>query len=92
MTGVQTCALPILGLLRTPTTFDDANGSADPANDPKAYQLSDGRQRTYRNGTGYDNPYWVVNNAPYTDEVNRLMGNLDLTYDFAKYLSINAKS
>ena len=81
----------MLGLLRTPATFDDANGTADPVNDPKAYYLSDGRQRTYRNGGGYDNPYWVINNAPYTDEVNRLLGNVDLTYDLTKWLSINAK-
>jgi TonB-linked SusC/RagA family outer membrane protein len=81
----------MLGLLRTPANFDDANGSADPVNDPKAYYLADGRQRTYRNGTGYDNPYWVINKCPYTDEVNRLLGNVDLTYDFNKWLSINAK-
>lgn len=81
----------MLGLLRTPPTFDNANGVSDPANDPKAYTLSDGRQRTYRNGTGYDNPYWVINNAPYTDEVNRLLGNIDLTYDLTKWLSVNAK-
>lgn len=81
----------MLGLLRTPPTFDNANGVADPVNDPKAYTLPDGRQRTYRNGTGYDNPYWVINNAPYTDEVNRLLGNVDLTYDLTKWMSINAK-
>jgi TonB-linked SusC/RagA family outer membrane protein len=81
----------MLGLLRTPPTFDNKNGTTDPVNDPKSYYLPDGRQRTYRNGGGYDNPYWVINNAPYTDEVNRLLGNVDLTYDFTKWLSINAK-
>jgi TonB-linked SusC/RagA family outer membrane protein len=88
--GSNTSGL-MLGLLRTPATFDDANGSADPANDPKAYYLADGRQRTYRNGGGYDNPYWTINQSPYTDEVNRLLGNVDLTYDFNKWLSVNAK-
>jgi TonB-linked SusC/RagA family outer membrane protein len=81
----------MLGLLRTPPSFDNANGTADPANDKKAYYLSDGRQRTYRNGVGYDNPYWIINNTPYTDEVNRFLGNVDLTYDVVKGLSINAK-
>jgi TonB-linked SusC/RagA family outer membrane protein len=81
----------MLGLLRTPPTFDSKNGTTDPVNDPKSYYLPDGRQRTYRNGSGYDNPYWIVNNAPYTDEVNRLLGNLDLTYDLTKWLSVNAK-
>lgn len=81
----------MLGLLRTPPSFDNANGTADPNNDKKAYYLSDGRQRTYRNGVGYDNPYWIINNTPYTDQVNRLLGNIDLTYDVIKGLSINAK-
>jgi TonB-linked SusC/RagA family outer membrane protein len=81
----------MLGLLRTPPTFDNANGSSDAVNDKNAYYLPDGRQRTYRNGVGYDNPYWTINNTPYTDQVNRFLGNVDLTYDVMKGLSINAK-
>jgi hypothetical protein len=81
----------MLGLLRTPPSFDNSNGKADPVNDPTAYTLSDGRQRTYRNGGGYDNPYWVINNTPYTDDVNRLLGNIDLTYDLTSWLSVNGK-
>jgi TonB-linked SusC/RagA family outer membrane protein len=81
----------MLGLLRTPPSFDNSNGKADPVNDPTAYTISDGRQRTYRAGSGYENPYWAFNNTPYTDEVNRLLGNIDLTYDFTSWLSVNGK-
>lgn len=81
----------MLGLLRTPPSFDNSNGSSNPVNDPAAYYLSDGRQRTYRNGTGYDNPYWVINQTPYTDEVHRILGNVDLTYDLLPWLKINGK-
>ncbi|MEN9609537.1 MAG: hypothetical protein RLZZ628_351 [Bacteroidota bacterium] len=81
----------LLGLLRTPPTFDNANGSTDPLNDPKAIYFSNGQQRTFRNGVGFDNPYWVINKTPYTDEVNRFLGNIDVLYDVVKGLSINAK-
>jgi TonB-linked SusC/RagA family outer membrane protein len=39
----------MLGLLRTPPSFDNAQG----------YEFPDGTQRTYRHGGGYDNPYWT---------------------------------
>jgi TonB-linked SusC/RagA family outer membrane protein len=87
----------MLGLLRTPVTFDNSYGLADPVNaddgtgrNPAIY-LSDGRQRTYRNGSGYDNPYWVVSKNPYTDKVNRFYGNFDITYEFSKLFQINTK-
>jgi len=87
----------MLGLLRTPPTFNNAYG----------YQFSglyrNGQQRTYRNGKGYDNPYWVSNMINYNDEVNRLFGTfttewnitdwMKLTYrgglDFYNYYSTN---
>ncbi|HCP41285.1 MAG TPA: hypothetical protein DIT65_05780, partial [Cryomorphaceae bacterium] len=63
----------MLGLLRTPPTFDNANGATDPS-DPSAYLNADGTQRNYRAGGGYDNPYWTINMNPFTDEVNRVFG------------------
>ncbi len=83
----------MLGLLRTPPSFDNSRGVADPVNDPTAYTNSNGSQRTYRSGTGYDNPYWVINKNPYVDAVNRFYGNVNLSYDLLpnKALSINGK-
>ena len=70
--GSNTSGL-MLGLLRTPPTFDNANGTTDPT-DPAAFLNADGSQRNYRAGGGYDNPYWTINMNPFTDEVNRVFG------------------
>lgn len=79
----------MLGLMRTPATFDNAGGFDDPVNSPGAYQFPDGRQRAYRGNTGYDNPYWTVNNAPFTDNVNRMFGNVRLGYEFSPWASLS---
>jgi TonB-linked SusC/RagA family outer membrane protein len=65
----------MLGLLRTPITFDNSNGVSDPANDSVAYEFPDGNPRNYRGeDAGYDNPYWSINHNPYTTELNRVYG------------------
>ncbi|NOQ71895.1 MAG: SusC/RagA family TonB-linked outer membrane protein [Crocinitomix sp.] len=79
----------MLGLMRTPITFDNANGSADPVNDPTVYTLADGSQRNFRGGGGYDNPWWTVNNNPFTDNVNRFLGNFQTSYKFSDYLTVS---
>lgn len=70
----------MLGLLRTPPSFDNANGYSDPVNNVNAYTFPDGSQRTYRGGAGFDNPNWVVNQNPLDDYVNRVIGNVQLDY------------
>jgi len=77
----------MLGLLRTPPSFDNSNGSDDPT-DPSAFILPDGTQRNYRLGGGYDNPYWTVNQNPLTSEVNRFIGNFTLSYKPVKWLDL----
>ncbi|HKK11694.1 MAG TPA: SusC/RagA family TonB-linked outer membrane protein [Flavobacteriaceae bacterium] len=62
----------MLGLLRTPPTFDNSAG----------YEFADGTQRNYRNGSGYDNPYWVANNISFNEDVNRFIGNINLSVKF----------
>ncbi len=79
----------MLGLLRTPITFDNSNGNTDPVNDVTSYELVDGSQRNFRGGGGYDNPWWTVNKNPYTDKVNRLLGNFQSSYNFSKLLTIS---
>ena len=84
----------MLGLLRTPISFDNSNGATDPT-DKLAYELADGRQRSYR-GIGdanagyvwYDNPYWTINKNLFKDEVNRILTNTYLTYTPFKWLTI----
>jgi TonB-linked SusC/RagA family outer membrane protein len=78
----------MLGLTRTPIDFDNSNGATD-AKDPKAYLFPIGSeyaglQRSYRfNGELgiYDNPYWTLNKTPYTTDLNRLIGNIQLDYN-----------
>jgi len=74
----------MLGLLRTAPTFDNGNGKSgqEAADDPSTYVNPDGSQRSYRFGV-YDNPYWVINKNPATDNVNRLTGNVNLKYDIS---------
>ena len=78
-----------LGLYRTPISFDNGNGLDDPEDDPSSYYLPNGRQRNYRGGGGYDNPYWVINNAPFRDEVNRVIGTMRLAYDFSPWATLS---
>ena len=77
----------MLGLTRTAPTFDNTNGSDDPANDESAYQLPDGTPRSYRPGI-YDNPYWTINKNPFHDDVNRMIGNIGLNYELCQWASL----
>ncbi len=87
--GSNTSGL-MLGLLRTPVTFDNSGGFDDPANTEAAYRFPDGTQRNYRGGGGYDNPYWVINLAPRFDEVNRLFGHVSLEYKLHPWATFSA--
>ncbi|MEI6884616.1 MAG: SusC/RagA family TonB-linked outer membrane protein [Bacteroidota bacterium] len=72
----------MLGLLRTPPTFDNGAG----------YITTTGGQRSYRHGAGYDNPYWTANMNKYNDQVNRLIGNVQLDYYATKWLSFTYRA
>ncbi len=71
----------MLGLLRTPNTFDNSAG----------YELSTEQngtiERSYRHGRGYDNPYFTANKNKYSDQLNRLIGNVQVDYFATKWLS-----
>ncbi len=78
--GSNTSGL-LLGLYRTPASFDNSNGLGTSARDNAlAYEFADRSQRNYRGGGGYDNPYWVLNNAPGEEEVHRVFGNFKTNY------------
>ncbi|MDX5421144.1 MAG: SusC/RagA family TonB-linked outer membrane protein [Hymenobacteraceae bacterium] len=57
---------------------------------PRSYDLSGkpykdelGNQLWF---AGEDHPYWAIENVRYSDETNRMYGNLNLAYDFAEWL------
>ena len=79
----------MLGLLRTPPTFDNSYGLKDAVNNPASYiqQNGTGAQRDYRGGAGYDNPYWTVNKIPFHEDVNRVFGFGQASYQLYDWIS-----
>ncbi|OGS70521.1 MAG: hypothetical protein A3F91_10610 [Flavobacteria bacterium RIFCSPLOWO2_12_FULL_35_11] len=69
----------MLGLLRSATTFDNSAG----------YEFPDGTQRNYRNGGGYDNPYWTANNIKFDEDVNRFTGGINFNIKFAEWFNVS---
>lgn len=78
----------MLGLLRTPTTFDNGNGVANPVTNEASYIQPNGKQRNYRGGVGYDNPYWTINRNPFHEDVNRAFGFGQANYQLFNWMSL----
>lgn len=79
----------MLGLLRTPPSFDNSNGlGKDAVDNPSAYLLDPFTQRNYRGGGGYDNPFYTVNGNPFRDQTNRLIGFLQGDYKMADWAKL----
>ncbi|HRK53180.1 MAG TPA: SusC/RagA family TonB-linked outer membrane protein [Cyclobacteriaceae bacterium] len=81
-----------LGLYRNTPTFDAGNGKTgqEAADDPSTYELPDGSQRSYRAGI-YDSPYWTVAKNQFDDNVNRIIGNVNLKYEITPWLQATYK-
>ena len=81
----------MLGLLRTSPNFDNSYGLPNAASnsDAEAYLTPDGTQRNYRDGHGYDNPYWTVNRNPTHSDLNRAMGNVQAVYKLANWIDVS---
>ncbi len=79
----------LLGMYRTPASFDNSNGFGfDAFDQPSSYIFPTGAQRNYRGGVGYDNPYWTVNNALRDEEVHRVFGSFQTTYKVSDWINI----
>ncbi|WP_194777698.1 SusC/RagA family TonB-linked outer membrane protein [Pararhodonellum marinum] len=74
----------IQGLYRTPPSFDNSAGFVYP----------NGEQRNFRGAVdgsrpfSPDNPFWTVNNNPYSDDVNRFITFLQTDITPAPWLTI----
>lgn len=79
----------MLGLMRSPPSYDLTNGSDDPVNDPSAYSFPDGTQRTYH--ATYDNPYWSVNKNRNEESLNRLIGFVEFQWRPFSWLTITER-
>jgi len=75
----------MLGLLRTPPTFNNNAGYILGASDPSGNPT--GSQRNYRHGGGYDNPYWTSVMNKYNDRVNRFIGSVQADWYATNWLS-----
>lgn len=69
----------MLTLTRAPASFDLAGSG------PDGYKYSNGAQRQYF--FVYDNPYWTAYQNPYTDDINRFLGNFSITYTPLNWLT-----
>ncbi len=86
----------MLGLLRTTPTFDNGNGLSgqEAADDASSYfyEIAGSElpgHRSYRDGI-YNNPYFTVARNANTDDVNRFIGRLGLSYDLRDWLNIKS--
>ncbi len=68
----------MLSLARQAGNWDNGAGFDKPWLDKRSYQFPDFSQRNQHRGGGYDNPYWSVNNNPFTDQVDRIIGNANV--------------
>ncbi len=68
----------MLSLLRAPASFDLRN-----------YQFENGFNRNYY--YSYDNPYYTVYKNPFTDDINRFLGNVFVNYRPSKYFDLTYK-
>jgi len=53
------------------------------------YVRPDGSQVYFNANT--DNPYWTLEKNLYSDEINRIIGNINMAYDFNNWLSVSYK-
>jgi TonB-linked SusC/RagA family outer membrane protein len=78
----------MLGLERSPISFDNSNGATD-VTDKSAYLFPDGSQRSYRGHGVYDNPYFTINENKFKDDVNRTFGFGKVSYVPLNWLTVN---
>lgn len=56
-------------------------------NNPKSYGYADNYYNAY-----YQNPYWAIGTNRNIDETNRLVGNLNISYDILDWLNFTARA
>lgn len=76
----------MLGLMRTPPSYDLTNGTDDPVNDESAWMFPDGTQRTYH--ASYDNPYWSINKNRNEERLNRLIGFVEWNWKPYNWMNV----
>lgn len=52
------------------------------------FQAADGRSVYYRSGNDIQNPYWTVANAKTSQNTERFIGNMSLSYEFNDWMNL----
>lgn len=85
-------ANPFFATFNLPRTYDLAKY---PFESPTGGQLNAALVGTFTPNNTYfgtaDNPLWSIKHNTYDDEVNRIVGNISLGYDFTDWLSLDYK-
>ena len=63
--------------------------SVDLSNLP--YQSADGRSLYYRSGNDIQNPYWTIANAKTSQNTDRFLGNMSLSYALNDWMNLSYK-
>lgn len=79
----------MLGLMRSPISFDITNNVSDPVKNSSAYMFPDGSQRTWYNDT--DNPFWSVNKNQAQNDIDRFAGNVGLNTELFEGMTATYK-
>ena len=53
------------------------------------FQAADGRSVYYRSGNDIQNPYWTVANAKTTQDTDRFLGNMSVSYQINDWLGLS---
>ncbi|WP_289644449.1 SusC/RagA family TonB-linked outer membrane protein [Maribacter aestuarii] len=52
------------------------------------FQAADGRSLYYRSGNDIQNPYWTVANSKTSQDTERFIGNMSLSYEFNDWMNL----
>jgi len=55
------------------------------------FQAADGRSVYYRSGNDIQNPYWTVANAKTSQNTDRFIGNMSLSYELNDWMNLSYK-
>jgi hypothetical protein len=79
----------MFGLLTTPASYDNANGLTpeEAVTNFESCILNNDNQRSYSGLI--DNPYWTIQKNLQNDKSNRIIANINPSYDITDYMYIN---
>ncbi|GAC1515105.1 MAG: SusC/RagA family TonB-linked outer membrane protein [Gemmatimonadaceae bacterium] len=78
----------MLGSLRTPPEFNNANYLDPKSGLHRSYRFPNPTLASLTRTRGFDNPFFVANEEAATSNLGRAFGNVDVVYDPAEWLTV----